>query len=171
MRVSNRAPITNRSYESKVTTVYVTHDQIEGMTLVDRVVVMKQGKAQHVGSPTEIYDTLADAFAAPLIGSAAVSQMEDTINGGTFTGKGVEISVLSAADGEVTFGFRAEDADVTPAGQLDQITAPANTIELLADAVMLAARAGGHLPSAGRSDCKIWLQIWSETRVKPVDQN
>ncbi|MDT2084873.1 MAG: ABC transporter ATP-binding protein, partial [Planktomarina sp.] len=56
LRVSTRAQIKNLSHELKVTTIYVTHDQIEAMTLADRVVVMKGGVIQQVGSPTEIYD-------------------------------------------------------------------------------------------------------------------
>ncbi len=56
LRVSTRAQIKNLSHELAVTTVYVTHDQVEAMTLADRVVVMKEGIIQQVGSPTEIYD-------------------------------------------------------------------------------------------------------------------
>lgn len=147
LRVSTRAQIKNLSHELKVTTVYVTHDQIEAMTLADRVVVMKQGKVQQVGTPTEIYDNPANTFVASFIGSPAMNLMDGAIHGGTFTGKNVKISGISAADGEVTLGFRAEDAEVTPAGQTGQINAPVYTIELLGDAVMLAVRAGGQLVS------------------------
>ena len=64
LRVSTRAQIKNLSHELSVTTVYVTHDQVEAMTLADRVVVMKEGIVQQVGSPTEIYDSPANAFVA-----------------------------------------------------------------------------------------------------------
>ncbi len=57
LRVSTRAQIKNLSHELKVTTIYVTHDQIEAMTLADRVVVMKEGVVQQVGTPVEIYDS------------------------------------------------------------------------------------------------------------------
>ncbi len=147
LRVSTRAQIKNLSHELKVTTVYVTHDQIEAMTLADRVVVMKQGKVQQVGTPTEIYDNPANTFVASFIGSPAMNLMDGTIKGGTFTGKNVEIDGLTAADGEVTLGFRAEDAAVTATGEKGQIAAPVYTIELLGDAVMLAVRAGGQLVS------------------------
>ena len=56
LRVSTRAQIKNLQHELKVTTIYVTHDQIEAMTLADRVVVMKNGVIQQIGTPTEIYD-------------------------------------------------------------------------------------------------------------------
>jgi len=71
LRVSTRAQIKNLSHELAVTTIYVTHDQIEAMTLADRVVVMKGGVVQQVGSPTEIYDTPANTFVAGFIGNPA----------------------------------------------------------------------------------------------------
>ncbi|MEM9699066.1 MAG: ABC transporter ATP-binding protein [Pseudomonadota bacterium] len=146
LRVSTRAQIKNLSHELKVTTVYVTHDQIEAMTLADRVVVMKQGKVQQVGTPTEIYDNPANTFVASFIGSPAMNLMDGTLKGGVFEGTNVRIDGLSAADGEVTLGFRAEDASVDEGGTA-QITAPIYTIELLGDAVMLSVRAGGQLVS------------------------
>ncbi|UWR23225.1 ABC transporter ATP-binding protein [Sulfitobacter sp. S190] len=147
LRVSTRAQIKNLSHELKVTTVYVTHDQIEAMTLADRVVVMKQGKVQQVGTPTEIYDNPANTFVASFIGSPAMNLMDGRITNGVFEGANVRIEGLSVADGDVTLGFRAEDAHVTPAGGQGQITAPIYTIELLGDAVMLTVRAGGQMTS------------------------
>ena len=63
LRVSTRAQIKNLSHELAVTTIYVTHDQVEAMTLADRVVVMNRGIVQQVGTPTEIYDFPANTFA------------------------------------------------------------------------------------------------------------
>ena len=147
LRVSTRAQIKNLSHELKVTTVYVTHDQIEAMTLADRVVVMKAGKIQQVGTPTEIYDNPANTFVAGFIGSPAMNLMDGDMQGGTFTGTQVEIAGFDVPDGPVTLGFRAEDAEVTAAGAQGQINAPLYTVELLGDAVMLAVRAGGQLVS------------------------
>jgi ABC-type sugar transport system ATPase subunit len=76
LRVSTRAQIKNLSHELAVTTVYVTHDQIEAMTLADRVVVMKGGVVQQVGSPTDIYDHPANTFVASFIGNPAMNLME-----------------------------------------------------------------------------------------------
>ena len=56
-----------------VTTIYVTHDQIEAMTLADRVVIMKEGVVQQVGTPVEIYDNPANAFVASFIGTPAMN--------------------------------------------------------------------------------------------------
>ena len=146
LRVSTRAQIKNLSHELKVTTIYVTHDQIEAMTLADRVVVMEKGIVQQVGTPTEIYDRPANAFVAGFIGSPAMNLMEGEVRGGTFvaSGRGAEVAIagLGAPDGPATLGFRAEDAAVDAEGE---IRAPLYTLELLGDATMITVRAGGAL--------------------------
>ncbi|MAN13239.1 MAG: ABC transporter ATP-binding protein, partial [Dinoroseobacter sp.] len=146
LRVSTRAQIKNLSHELKVTTVYVTHDQIEAMTLADRVVVMKAGVVQQVGTPTEIYDNPANTFVASFIGSPAMNLMDGDMQDGVFTGKNVRIEGLTGPDGPITLGFRAEDASVA-SGREGEVSAPLYTIELLGDATMLAARAGGQMVS------------------------
>ncbi len=145
LRVSTRAQIKNLSHELAVTTIYVTHDQIEAMTLADRVVVMKQGIVQQVGSPTDIYDRPANAFVASFIGNPAMNLMDGDLNGGTFSTAGVEVTGLKASDGKVTLGFRAEDAEVVESG--GQINAPIYTMELLGEATMISVRIGGALIS------------------------
>lgn len=82
LRVSTRAQIKNLSHELKVTTIYVTHDQIEAMTLADRVVVMNKGVVQQVGTPTEIYDRPANAFVASFIGSPAMNLVDGVMKDG-----------------------------------------------------------------------------------------
>ena len=146
LRVSTRAQIKNLSHELAVTTIYVTHDQIEAMTLADRVVVMKKGVVQQVGSPTEIYDRPANTFVASFIGNPAMNLMEGEIQGGTFRAKNVEISGLNAPNGPLTLGFRAEDASIAAPGE-GQINAPIYTMELLGDATMISVRVGGALVS------------------------
>ena len=145
LRVSTRAQIKNLSHELAATTIYVTHDQIEAMTLADRVVVMKQGIVQQVGSPTEIYDRPANAFVASFIGNPAMNLMEGEVIGGTFRAQNVEVSGLTAPDGNVTLGFRAEDAEVVESS--GQINAPIYTMELLGEATMVSVRIDGALVS------------------------
>lgn len=144
LRVSTRAQIKNLSHELQVTTVYVTHDQIEAMTLADRVVVMSKGVVQQVGTPTEIYDNPANTFVAGFIGSPAMNLMEGEMKGGVFHGDRVTIPGFSVPDGKVTLGFRAEDAAPVADGE---ITSPIYTLELLGDATMVAVKAGGALVS------------------------
>ena len=143
LRVSTRAQIKNLSHELAVTTIYVTHDQIEAMTLADRVVVMERGVVQQVGSPTEIYDKPANTFVAGFIGSPAMNLLDGEMSGGVFRAANCEVSGFSAPDGPVTLGFRAEDANVVADG--GQINAPIYTLELLGDATMVSVRIGGAL--------------------------
>ena len=145
LRVSTRAQIKNLSHELAVTTIYVTHDQIEAMTLADRVVIMKQGVVQQVGSPTEIYDSPANAFVASFIGNPAMNLIDGAMSGGTFQAEGTTVPGLSAPDGAVTLGFRAEDAGVVESG--GQINAPIYTLELLGDSTMVSVRVAGALVS------------------------
>ncbi len=145
LRVSTRAQIKNLSHELAVTTVYVTHDQIEAMTLADRVVVMKQGVVQQVGTPTEIYDKPANAFVASFIGNPAMNLVDGEMDGGSFKAENALIEGLSAPEGPLTLGFRAEDAEVVSEG--GQINAPIYTMELLGDATMVSVRIGGSLVS------------------------
>lgn len=146
LRVSTRAQIKNLHHTLKRTTIYVTHDQIEAMTLADRVVVMNKGLVQQVGTPMEIYDRPANTFVASFIGSPAMNLIEGSIEGGVFTASGIRIEGLpSAAKGPVTLGFRAEDA--TLADSNGQIEAPIYTVELLGEATMLSMRVAGELVS------------------------
>ena len=142
LRVSTRAQIKNLSHELKVTTIYVTHDQIEAMTLADRVVVMKKGLIQQVGTPTDIYDRPANTFVAGFIGNPAMNLVPGALAGGAFSAPGVLVPGLPGPDGPVTLGFRAEDAAVAQAGQ---ITAPAYTVELMGDSTMVTVRSGDAL--------------------------
>ncbi|MEM8804377.1 MAG: ATP-binding cassette domain-containing protein, partial [Pseudomonadota bacterium] len=146
LRVSTRAQIKNLSHELAVTTVYVTHDQIEAMTLADRVVVMKQGVVQQVGKPTEIYDTPANTFVASFIGSPAMNLIEGNVKDGTFFADKTEVGGLVTPNGAATLGFRAEDASLAENGQ-GQINAPIYSLELLGDATSITVRIGGALVS------------------------
>jgi len=145
LRVSTRAQIKNLSHELKVTTIYVTHDQIEAMTLADRVVVMKGGIVQQVGSPTDIYDRPANAFVACFIGSPAMNLITGEIKGGVFAGDLIKLVGLDMDDGFIQVGFRAEDASIV---EVDgEIHAAVYTMELLGDATMITVRVNGELVS------------------------
>lgn len=146
LRVSTRAQIKNLQHTLKTTTVYVTHDQIEAMTLADRVVVMNKGEIQQVGTPTDIYDHPANTFVAGFIGSPAMNLIEGTLTGGSFTADGLQVNGLPTThSGKFTLGFRAEDASIAPAD--GQIAAPVYSIELLGEASMISYRIGGALVS------------------------
>lgn len=146
LRVSTRAQIKNLQNTLATTTIYVTHDQIEAMTLADRVVVMNQGIVQQVGSPVEIYDKPQNTFVAAFIGSPAMNLIEGTIDAGVFSADGVQITGLSTNhSGQITLGFRAEDASIAQASS--EISAPVYSMELLGEATMVTMRISGALVS------------------------
>jgi multiple sugar transport system ATP-binding protein len=158
LRVSTRAQIKNLQNELKVTTIYVTHDQIEAMTLADRVVVMNEGLVQQVGSPTEIYDRPANTFVAGFIGSPAMNLIGGELADGVFETDGCKIGGLTQkASGPVILGFRAEDAIVT-SGKSAEVTAPVFSMELLGDATMVTVRVGGVLLAA-KADKEFRVEI------------
>lgn len=140
LRVSTRAQIKNLQHELATTTIYVTHDQIEAMTLADRVVVMNAGLVQQVGTPTDIYDFPANTFVAGFIGSPAMNLIVGELRDGTFSAPNVTISGINAPNGNVTLGYRAEDASL--ATSQAEINSHIYTLELLGDATMITVRAG-----------------------------
>lgn len=142
LRVSTRAQIKHLQHELAVTTIYVTHDQIEAMTLADRVVVMRSGRVQQVGTPSDIYDAPATLFVAGFIGSPAMNLVEGHLADGIFEAEGFRIAGLPwRGGGAVTLGFRAEDAALVAPGQ-GHVRAPIYTFELLGDATMVTVRVG-----------------------------
>ena len=144
LRVSTRTQIMNLNHELKVTTVFVTHDQVETMMPADRVVVNDQGAVRQVGTPSDIYDSPANAFLAVFIGNPAMNLMKGRMEEGAFVAEIVCIEGSSAADGPAKPGSRAEDAGLGDAGH-HEIEALIHKPELLGDATMVTIRIGGDL--------------------------
>ena len=147
LRLSTRAQIKHLHHRLKVTTIYVTHDQVEAMTLADRVVVMSDGVVQQFASPQEIYDRPGNIFVAGFVGSPAMNLIEGTLSEGVFTAEGVRVEGLpnGGASRSVIAGFRAEDASLVESG--GQLEATLYSRELLGDASMASFRIGGALVS------------------------
>ena len=146
LRISTRAEIKNLQHELSTTTIYVTHDQIEAMTLADRVVVMNEGKIQQVGTPAEIYETPSNTFVAGFIGSPAMNLISGNIKDGSFKQENLKISGLTSdVSGEVILGFRAEDAEVVT--NSPNLSAQVFSFELLGDATMVTVKTDNQLIS------------------------
>ena len=117
LRVQMRAEIKSLQQRLASTTLYVTHDQIEAMTMADKIVVMHDGVVEQVGSPLELYDRPANVFVAGFIGSPAMNFIAGRLEGGEppmlFTASGVQIPLYSAAPrvgpgSEIVMGVRPE---------------------------------------------------------------
>ena len=110
LRVTMRAELKHLQHELKITTVYVTHDQIEAMTLADRVAVMDHGIISQLGPPEEIYNDPANLFVAGFIGSPPMNLMKGKLNYNNFQHPNFSISINNKANLEVaTLGIRPED--------------------------------------------------------------
>ena len=118
LRVQTRTQIASLQRRLGVTTVYVTHDQVEAMTMGDRVAVMKDGVLQQVDSPRNLYEKPKNLFVAGFIGSPAMNLLElEKVSGGVQFGNTVlpvSAAILSKAAGNTIFvGLRPENLDVT----------------------------------------------------------
>ena len=137
LRVSTRAQIKHLQNKLKITTIYVTHDQIEAMTLADRVVVMNNGKIQQIGSPKEIYNKPFNTFVASFIGSPPMNLIKISVRNKKVISKDLKFSKLNVKDGKYILGFRAEDANVQNNGNIE---GPIYSIELLGDSTIVTLK-------------------------------
>jgi multiple sugar transport system ATP-binding protein len=141
LRTSMRAQLKHLQRELKITTIYVTHDQIEAMTLADRIVIMDKGKIQQIGTPDEIYADPANTFVAGFIGSPPMNLVKGSIQGGSFIGPNIQLPAPGFADrASVTLGVRPEDAHVVAAG--GHLNAPLYALEPTGDMTLVGMRLG-----------------------------
>jgi multiple sugar transport system ATP-binding protein len=163
LRVQTRTQIASLQRRLGVTTVYVTHDQTEALTMGDRIAVLKSGLLQQVGTPREMYDTPANVFVAGFIGSPAMNIGTFEVKDGAALVGSAQIPLareviagLTEADGgKATVGFRPESLDVVPAGTPGSFQVETTLVEELgSDAFLYGSLKGdavGEL-TAGDSD-------------------
>jgi multiple sugar transport system ATP-binding protein len=150
LRVQMRAELLSLHQRIGITTIYVTHDQTEAMTLGDRVVVMRHGVVQQVDAPERLYRKPANMFVAGFIGSPAMNFVEGTLsNGSVVLGEHtVPLPTPGGRSGPVVVGIRPEDVVVGDAGPLPaqiEITeqlGPEMLVHIDVPGVMLAAGEG-----------------------------
>ncbi len=165
LRVSMRAHIKHLHHELGVTTIYVTHDQVEAMTLADRVVVMSKAEIQQVGSPEDIYNDPTNLFVAGFIGAPAMNLVSGALKDGVFESHGKTYAVRVAGFGQlsqsnVVLGMRAEDMQVVEQGEA-QVTGEVFSFELLGDSTTVTIKV---------SDEFITARAHKEYRVRMGEQ-
>ena len=139
LRVQTRTQIASLQRRLGVTTVYVTHDQTEALTMGDRIAVLKDGILQQVGTPRDMYDTPANVFVAGFIGSPAMNiGTFPVLEGAASVGQSrlalprdVITRLTDDDKGHVTVGFRPESLDVVPQGTPDSFPVEVNIVEEL----------------------------------------
>jgi sn-glycerol 3-phosphate transport system ATP-binding protein len=119
LRVQMRIEIRELQSKLGVTALYVTHDQVEAMTMADRMIVMNEGSAEQIGTPLEVYERPATLFAAQFIGSPSMNILAATVTDGRVTlGNGVSLDGGSGRSGPVSLGIRPEHLVADPDGPL-----------------------------------------------------
>jgi len=140
LRGNMRAELKHMQQSLGITTIYVTHDQIEAMTLAHRVAIMKDGELQQLGTPKEVYSNPENLFVAGFMGSPPMNFIEGAISNGMFTAKGISLPAHQLIDcANVTLGFRPEDCSVVEKGQ-GQLDAQVFTLELTGDQSLVTFR-------------------------------
>jgi len=129
LRVQMRAEIKSLVQRLGTTTIYVTHDQIEAMTMADKIVVMRDGRIEQIGAPLDLYDRPANLFVAQFIGSPSMNLVQGTVGASAqsplVTDDGVQVPI-PRAEGSVsgrrlTLGFRPEHLALDPNGFAAQV--------------------------------------------------
>jgi len=159
LRVEMRAELARLHNRLQTTTIYVTHDQTEAMTLGDRIVLLDEGLIQQVGGPLELYDHPVNMFVAGFIGTPPMNFMEGRLeseNGALyFTREGVKVKLPQelasrlegAGAGDVVFGIRPEDIEVRELGTIAEdenvVQSRVNVVEPMGDEMIVYLAAGG----------------------------
>jgi multiple sugar transport system ATP-binding protein len=148
LRVQMRAELKRLQHDLQVTTIYVTHDQIEAMTLAHRVAVMNNGVIEQLGTPKDIYNNPRTLFVAGFIGSPPMNLIPGDVQNGTFTSAGgLRVGGLGRANIErAVMGVRPEDVTVLMDGTAERnLTAPVYSAELTGDSTLVSVRIGENL--------------------------
>jgi len=163
LRQAMRVQIKHIQRELKITTVYVTHDQIEAMTLADRIVIMEGGLIQQIGTPDEIYNDPFNTFVAGFIGSPPMNLIEGKISGGAFEAPGMKIDKLAGDhNGDVKLGFRPEDCLV--GGEAPHVNGKVYGVEPTGDVTYLSIKVGDELVEV-KADRNYRANLDAEERV------
>jgi multiple sugar transport system ATP-binding protein len=109
LRVQMRSEIKELHQRLKTTTIYVTHDQVEAMTMADKIVVMRDGVIEQMGSPLDLYDRPNNIFVAGFIGSPSMNFLEGSVRDGVFTTRdGIVLPAVNPPGNAATYGIRPE---------------------------------------------------------------
>ncbi len=141
LRAQTRAELVELHRRLGTTFVYVTHDQVEAMTMADRVAIMSDGRLQQVGTPREVYEAPANLFVAGFVGTPALNTASAPVaNGAVVLGSGRIPVAAAGSRTEVTVGLRPDDLRVSPDGQ---VAATVTQVEWLGHEALIRLRIDG----------------------------
>ncbi|HEV8426980.1 MAG TPA: ABC transporter ATP-binding protein [Pyrinomonadaceae bacterium] len=167
LRVQMRGELKRLQHQLGTTTIYVTHDQAEAMTLATRVAVMKKGRLQQFDAPMNIYNYPANRFVAEFVGSPSMNFIEGRIENGTFVSDALQIPMGGLARGsQLTIGIRPEHIQVLSAPQDNAIAANVYVTELMGNETFVFLSVGtnrliARAPADFRADLEstVWITI------------
>jgi len=166
LRVQMRGELKRLQHQLGTTTIYVTHDQAEAMTLASRVAVMKRGKLQQFDTPLNIYNHPANRFVAEFVGSPSMNFIDGRIDGGVFMSELIRIPVTKENTNQITIGIRPEHIRVLNEPQNGAIAATVYVTELMGNETFVFLTVGNNrliarAPAEFRADVEspVWLRI------------
>jgi len=175
LRGHMRTELRRMQHDLGITTVYVTHDQIEAMTLADRVAILEQGVLQQLGTPREIYEDPANLFVAGFIGSPPMNQLHGRHENGRFVNEAGTIDTgLQRTLDRVTLGIRPEDCRIVDAST-SALSGRLYALELIGDHVLASVTLDGSVPvkHTGKTDAFITADTFAVKMPKdyaaPID--
>ena len=140
LRGHMRAELKHMQHSLGITTLYVTHDQIEAMTLAHRVALLEGGKLQQLDTPANIYNNPANLFVAQFIGSPPMNVVQGALEGSSFLTSGAKVSVpVNGQVGNAVLGVRPEDCSVVAAEKAD-IKGEIYATELIGDHTLVTVK-------------------------------
>ncbi|WP_374377452.1 ABC transporter ATP-binding protein [Dongia sp.] len=143
LRGHMRAELKHMQHQLGITTIYVTHDQVEAMTLAHRVALLEGGALQQLDAPARIYNDPANLFVAQFIGAPPMNLLSGALSGGTFAIGAQRIPVESAADcADARLGIRPEDCRIVDAGG-GRIGGNIYATELIGDHTLVTVKTEG----------------------------
>jgi multiple sugar transport system ATP-binding protein len=165
LRVQMRGELKRLQHQLGTTTIYVTHDQAEAMTLASRVAVMKKGRLQQFDTPLNIYNHPANRFVAEFVGSPSMNFVDGKIERGMFVSEEIKFSV-DRAEGDVSLGIRPEHVHVLTQPQDGAIQASVYVTELMGNETFVFLTVGTHriiarAPADFRAEVEstVWLRL------------
>jgi len=141
LRVNMRAELKHLQHELKITTIYVTHDQIEAMTLADRVAVMHEGVISQLDSPEKIYNDPANLFVAGFIGSPSMNLIPGSLQEGIFHHSEFSLKTARGDHEKCVMGIRPEDLAITSPGD-GIISGQVYSFELTGESTLITLQMG-----------------------------
>ena len=143
LRLQMRAEIKRLQRDLGTTTVYVTHDQVEAMTMADLVAVMRHGRLQQLAPPAEVYARPANLFVAKFCGSPPMNVVDGAVEDGRFRHAAGEVPLHGAGHaGPAKLGFRPENATMTAPGEAGSLAGEVYVVEPLGNETLIAVTVG-----------------------------